>query len=100
MGNAQRFTKSSLGLLFSRSGVKQGNLDRTRSAKKCRKKDLTLSVGWTMQGLFFTFERLSEDATFCPNQDARRCPKTYYDLARLLYQDQKTLATGELNNIC
>ena len=40
MGNAQRFTKSSLGLLFSRSGVKQGNLDRTRSAKKCRKKDL------------------------------------------------------------
>ena len=44
MGNAQRFTKSSLGLLFSRSGVKQGILDRTRSAKKCRKKDLTLSV--------------------------------------------------------
>ncbi len=40
MGNAQRFTKSSLGLLFSRRGVKQGNLDRTRSAKKCRKKDL------------------------------------------------------------
>ena len=40
MGNAQRFTKSSLGLLFSRSGVKQGNLDRTRSAKKCIKKDL------------------------------------------------------------
>ena len=39
MGNAQRFTKSSLGLLFSRSGVKQGNLDRTRSkAKKCMKK--------------------------------------------------------------
>ena len=44
MGNAQRFTKSSLGLLFSRSGVKQGKLDRTRSAKKCTKKDLTLSV--------------------------------------------------------
>ena len=44
MGYAQRFTKSSLGLLFSRSGVKQGILDRTRSAKKCRKKDLTLSV--------------------------------------------------------
>jgi hypothetical protein len=40
MGNTQRFTKSSLGLLFSRSGVKQKNLDRTRSAKKCRKKDL------------------------------------------------------------
>ena len=40
MGNAQRFTKSSLGLLFSRRGVKQGILDRTRSAKKCRKKDL------------------------------------------------------------
>ena len=44
MGNAQRFTKSSLGLLFSRRGVKQGKLDRTRSAKKCRKKDLTSSV--------------------------------------------------------
>ena len=28
MGNAQRFTKSSLGLLFSRRGVKQGILDR------------------------------------------------------------------------
>ena len=40
MGDAQRFTKSSLGLLFSRSGVKQGILDRTRSAKKCTKKDL------------------------------------------------------------
>ena len=40
MGNSQRFTKSSLGLLFSRSGVKQGKLDRTRSAKKCMKKDL------------------------------------------------------------
>ena len=40
MGNAQRFTKSFLGLLFSRSGVKQGKLDRTRSAKKCIKKDL------------------------------------------------------------
>ena len=34
MGNAQRFTKSSLGLLFSRSGVKQGILDRTRSSEK------------------------------------------------------------------
>ena len=44
MGYAQRFTKSSLGLLFSRSGTKQGKLDRTRSAKKCTKKDLTLSV--------------------------------------------------------
>ena len=44
MGNAQRITKSCLGLLLSRSGVKQGKLDRTRSAKKCRKKDLTLSV--------------------------------------------------------
>ena len=43
-GYAQRFTKSSLGLLFSRSGTKQGILDRTRSAKKCTKKDLTLSV--------------------------------------------------------
>ena len=40
MGYAQRFTKSSLGLLLSRSGVKQGKLDRTRSAKKCMKKDL------------------------------------------------------------
>ena len=40
MGNTQRFTKASLGLLFSRSGVKQGKLDRTRSAKKCMKKDL------------------------------------------------------------
>ena len=40
MGNAQRITKSSLGLRFSRSGVKQGILDRTRSAKKCIKKDL------------------------------------------------------------
>ena len=40
MRYAQRFTKSSLGLLFSRSGVKQGILDRTRSAKKCIKKDL------------------------------------------------------------
>ena len=34
MGNAQRFTKSSLGLLFSRRGVKQGKLDRTRSSEK------------------------------------------------------------------
>ena len=34
MGNAQRFTKSSLGLLFSRSGVKQGILDRTRPSEK------------------------------------------------------------------
>ena len=40
MGNTQRFTKSSLGLLFSQSGTKQGKLDRTRSAKKCMKKDL------------------------------------------------------------
>ena len=34
MGNAQRFTKSSLGLLLSRSGVKQGKLDRTRPSEK------------------------------------------------------------------
>ena len=38
MGYAQRFTKSSLGLLFSRSGVKQGILDRTRSSEKVYKK--------------------------------------------------------------
>ena len=50
MGNAQRITKSCLGLLFSRSGVKQGNLDRTRSAKKCRKKDL-------MQLVFVSYTR-------------------------------------------
>ena len=34
MGNAQRFTKSSLGLLFSRRGVKQEKLDRTRPSEK------------------------------------------------------------------
>ena len=34
MGYAQRFTKSFLGLLFSRSGVKQGILDRTRPSEK------------------------------------------------------------------
>ena len=38
MRYAQRFTKSSLGLLFSRSGVKQGILDRTRSSEKVYKK--------------------------------------------------------------
>ena len=34
MGYAQGFTKSSLGLLFSRSGTKQGILDRTRPSEK------------------------------------------------------------------
>ena len=34
MGNAQRVTKSSLGLLFSRRGVTQEKLDRTRSSEK------------------------------------------------------------------
>ena len=40
MGYAQGFTKSSLGLLFSRSGVKQEKLDRTRPSEKVYKKDL------------------------------------------------------------
>ena len=44
MGNAQRFTKSSLGLLFSRSGVKQEKLDRTKPAKKCTKKTSCSSI--------------------------------------------------------
>jgi hypothetical protein len=35
---SQRFTKSCLGLLFSRSGVKQGILDCSRSSEKVYKK--------------------------------------------------------------
>ena len=43
MGNTQRFTKSSLGLLFSRSGVKQGKTGCGKAiAKKCRKNKKTL----------------------------------------------------------
>ena len=34
MGYVQRVTKSSLGLLCSRRGVKQEKLDRTRSSEK------------------------------------------------------------------
>ena len=67
MGYAQRFTKSSLGLLFSRSGVKQEKLDRTRSSEKVyKKRPYVARKLCATQGLFFTFERLSEDATFCP----------------------------------
>ena len=85
MRYAQRFTKSSLGLLFSRSGVKQGKLDRTRPSEKVyEKRPYVARKLCATQGLFFTFERSSEDAPFCPNQDARRCPKTDYDLVRSL----------------
>ena len=93
MGNAQRFTKSSLGLLFSRSGVEQGILDSTRSAKKCRKKTSHRPLRWTMQGLFFTFERLSQDATFCPTQNARCCPKTLLCSSKTLISSKGQILT-------
>ena len=77
MGNTQRLRSPVWVLLFSRSGIKQEKLDSTRPAKKCRKKDLTSSVEiGQCKVCFFTFERMSEVATFCPIQDARRCPKT------------------------
>ena len=39
-------------------------------AKKCMKKDLMKLVFASFTRSFFTFERISENASFCPNQDA------------------------------
>ena len=72
MGNTQRFTKSSLGLLFSRSGVKQGKTGCGKAiAKKCRKNKKTLesrSLVCFPRSYFFTFERCYRMRLFAPNR--------------------------------
>ena len=64
MRNAQGFTESFLGLLFSRSGIKQRKTRvwQGHSEKVYRKKTLRSTEMGASQGLIFlTFERVSEN---------------------------------------
>ena len=66
-------------LLLSRRGISRETSWFSRSlAKKCKEKKTLCSTGKVCytRSYFITFERVSENATFCPNQDKWRCPET------------------------
>ena len=102
MGNTQRFTKFLLGLLFSRSGVKQKETWIFQGQYKKKKRTYVARKMCATQGLkFLSILGVSQAARFCPFVGLRGCvrfPKTYNDLVRSLYIIETTLATKDLKN--
>ena len=104
MRYAQRITKSSLGLLFSRSGIKQKKLGSSKVNIRI-KKDLMKHGECVLHKVFISylvlgFLRISFIALFRRLQDRLGCPISYNDLVQSLYQIVITLATGDFISIC
>ena len=104
MRYAQRITKSSLGLLFSRSGIKQKKLGSSKVNIRI-KKDLMKHGECVLHKVFISylvlgFLRISFIALFRRLQDRLGCPISYNDLVRSLYQIKIALATRDYIIIC